>query len=57
MLPNMGFGEMVVIMVIALLLFGTKRLPEVARGIGKSLKAFKSGLKEVTDEIQKGKDA
>lgn len=54
MLPNMGFGELVVVLVLALLLFGTKRLPEVARGVGKSFKAFKEGLREVTDEIEKG---
>ena len=54
MLPNMGFSELVVILVLALLLFGTKRLPEVARGLGKAVKTFKAGLKEVTDEIDKG---
>ena len=54
MLPNIGFSELVVVLVLALLLIGTKRLPEVARGVGKSFKSFKEGLREVTDEIEKG---
>ena len=44
-----GF-ELVVILVIALLLFG-KRLPEVARGLGKGIVEFKKGVKGVEDEI------
>lgn len=52
MLPNIGFGELVIILAIALLLFGAKRLPEVARGIGKSLQSFKKGLREVTDKVE-----
>lgn len=47
MIPNIGFGELVIILALALLLFGAKRLPEVARGIGKSVNAFKAGLKEI----------
>ncbi len=51
MLPNIGFGELVVILAIALLVFGTKRLPEAARGIGRSFNAFKQGLKDIPAEI------
>ena len=43
---GMGAQELVIIMVIALLLFGAKRLPEVGRGLGRSLSAFKEGMKE-----------
>lgn len=46
MLPNVGMGELVVILVIVLILFGAKRLPEVAKGLGRSVKAFKEGMNE-----------
>ena len=50
MLPNIGYGELLVILVIALLLFGAKRIPEVAKALGRSVNAFKSGLREVSRE-------
>ena len=46
MLPNVGMGELIVILVIVLILFGAKRLPEVAKGLGRSVKAFKDGMEE-----------
>lgn len=49
MLPNIGLGECLAIAVVALLLFGAKKLPEAARGIGRSLNAFKQGLKDPAD--------
>lgn len=54
-MPNIGFGELVVILAIALLVFGPKRLPDVAKGIGRSFNAFKEGLKEVTAPPDAGK--
>lgn len=49
MFPNVGMGELVVILVIVLLLFGAKRLPEVAKSLGKSIKHFKDGMTDVND--------
>lgn len=49
-LPS-GF-EWVILLAVALLIFG-RRLPEVARGFGKSINEFKKGMSEVTDQIQK----
>lgn len=47
-MPNIGFGELAIVLAIVLLVFGPKRLPDVAQGIGKSFRAFKEGLKEIT---------
>jgi sec-independent protein translocase protein TatA len=46
--------EWIVILIVALLIFG-KKLPEVARGLGKSLTQFKKGLHEVEDEVEQTK--
>ncbi len=51
MFPAMGMPEMLVIMVVVLLLFGAKRLPELARGIGKSIREFKKAAEDVRREI------
>jgi sec-independent protein translocase protein TatA len=50
MLPNVGMGELVVILLIVLLLFGAKRLPEIAKGIGRSIKSFKEGMNDSSDD-------
>jgi len=49
-IQNIGMMEWVVILVIALLLFG-RRLPEVGRSLGKGIVEFKKGLKGVEDEV------
>lgn len=41
-----GIPELIIILVVLLLLFGAKRLPEIARSVGKSSKEFKKGLRE-----------
>jgi sec-independent protein translocase protein TatA len=46
-------AELVVIMIVALLLFG-RRLPEVARNLGKGVVEFKKGLKGVEDDVEQG---
>ena len=51
---NLGMPEIILISVASLLLFGPKRLPDLARAIGGSLRAFKEGLKEGLPEP--GKD-
>lgn len=45
-----GGGEWIILLVIILVLFGAKKLPELARGLGKSVTNFKSGLNEAQVE-------
>lgn len=49
---NLGTGEIIVILIVVLLLFGAKRIPELARGIGRGVNSFRQGLNEVSDEIK-----
>ena len=50
---RIGWTEIIVILAVVLILFGAKRLPDLARSIGKSMNEFKKGMKEVTDDIKK----
>lgn len=52
MFGNLGAGEIILILLVILLLFGAKKIPELARGIGKGMSEFKKGLKDVEDEIK-----
>lgn len=49
---GMGPWELLVIFLIVLLVFGAKRLPEIAQGMGKGLREFKKSMKDTTDEIK-----
>ena len=56
-----GPTELMIVLAIVLVLFGAKKLPELARGLGKSVTNFKSGLNEAVDDetevsAQKEKD-
>lgn len=44
---NMGFMEILLILVVVLLLFGAKRLPEIGQSFGKSIREFKKGISDV----------
>jgi sec-independent protein translocase protein TatA len=48
---NLGFGEIMLILVVVLLLFGAKRLPEVGSSIGKGIREFKRSLSDTQDAI------
>ncbi len=51
MLGNLGFPEIMIILVIILLLFGAKRIPEIAGSMGKGIKEFKKNINEATRDI------
>ena len=48
---SFGAGEVIIIALIVLLLFGGKKIPELMKGIGKGVKSFKDGVKGIEDEI------
>ena len=49
-----GMQEMIVIFLVVLLLFGSKRLPELARSLGKGIREFKKATQELKDELDMG---
>ena len=50
-----GHWEIIAIVVVVLLLFGGKKIPELMKGLGKGVKSFKEGVKEVEKEIDDDK--
>jgi sec-independent protein translocase protein TatA len=48
---NLGFGEILVILVIVLLLFGAKRIPEIAGSMGKGIREFKKSINDVQSSV------
>ncbi|MEA1868118.1 MAG: twin-arginine translocase TatA/TatE family subunit [Thermodesulfobacteriota bacterium] len=52
---GLGTQELLVILVIAFFIFGGKKLPEIGAGLGKGLRAFKSGLKDLENEVDSEK--
>ncbi len=48
---NLGGGEIILILALVLILFGAKKLPELAKGLGQGIKEFKKATREVADEV------
>jgi len=57
-LGNLGAGEIVIIALVVLLLFGGKKIPELMKGLGKGIRSFKEGMNNIEKEIEEpdGKD-
>jgi sec-independent protein translocase protein TatA len=53
-LGNLGAGELVLIFVMVLLLFGGNKIPELMRGLGRGIREFNSAKNAVEDEIRQG---
>jgi sec-independent protein translocase protein tatA/E homolog len=51
-MPNLGPTELIIIAVVLILLFGSKKLPDAARSIGRSMRIFKSEVKELNNDDQ-----
>lgn len=49
---GLGFGELVVIFLIALIFIGPKKLPELAKGLGKGIREFQDAAKGLGDQLQ-----
>ncbi|CAM5196717.1 Sec-independent protein translocase protein TatA OS=Ureibacillus acetophenoni OX=614649 GN=tatA PE=3 SV=1 [Ureibacillus acetophenoni] len=50
-MPNIGIPGLIIILVIALIIFGPKKLPQLGRAIGETLREFKSSTKSMVDEV------
>jgi len=54
-MSNIGMGELLVILIIVLLLFGGKKIPEMMRGLGKGVSEFKKGMREGDEPVNNEK--
>ncbi len=50
-LGNFGAGEIIIIALVVLLLFGGKKIPELMKGLGKGVRSFKDGMNEIEKDI------
>jgi sec-independent protein translocase protein TatA len=53
MLGGIGAQELILILLVILLLFGAKKIPEMAQGLGKGMREFRKAMKETQDELTK----
>ena len=50
MFGNLGTGEIILILLIVLIFFGAKKIPELAQGLGKGIREFKKAVKDTDDD-------
>ncbi|ABF44907.1 MULTISPECIES: twin-arginine translocase TatA/TatE family subunit [Deinococcus] len=55
-MPNIGVPELLVILLVALIVFGPKKLPELGKSLGQGLREFRRSTSAVTDELRRGLD-
>lgn len=51
MFDNIGGGEILIILLVFLVFFGAKKIPDLAQGLGKGIREFKKAVKDVQDDI------
>ena len=56
-MPNLGPWEIIIILVVLVLLFGAKKLPDAARSLGRSMRIFKSEVKEMRNDDEQQEQA
>ncbi len=56
MFGNLGAGEIILILLVILILFGAKKIPELAQGLGKGMREFKKAVKDVEEDIKSSTD-
>lgn len=56
MIPNLGGTELIILLVIVLLLFGAKRIPQLAKGLGTGMREFRKGVSGEEVALEKGKE-
>ncbi|HKI78301.1 MAG TPA: twin-arginine translocase TatA/TatE family subunit [Ignavibacteriaceae bacterium] len=52
MFGNLGATEVIVIILVLLVLFGAKKIPDLAQGLGKGIKEFKKSIRDIEDDIK-----
>lgn len=52
MFGSLGTGEIILILLVVLILFGSKKIPELAQGLGKGIREFKKAMRDVEEEIK-----
>lgn len=55
-LGNLGTGEIIIIAIVILLLFGGKKIPELMKGVGKGVRSFKKGVEGLEDDLKESID-
>jgi sec-independent protein translocase protein TatA len=53
MFGSLGTGEIILIVLVVLIFFGAKKIPDLAAGLGKGLREFRKAAREVQDEMEK----
>ena len=53
MFGNFGLGEWLIVILLVLVLFGAKKIPDLAQGLGKGIKEFKKAVKDVDEDVNK----